>query len=67
MSPGLVEKELAALGEDNSGEGRGRMDNGAGGCGNERAKIRSLERHDLMPMCQEEGARSGNGATSDVR
>jgi hypothetical protein len=67
MGHGLVEKELAALGEDKFGEGRGWMDDGAKGRGDELDKIRALERCNLMPVCQEEGAQGGEGATSDVR
>ncbi len=59
--PVLVEKELAALGEDKSGEGRGRTDDGARGRGDECVKIRALEHCDLMPVSQEVGTRGGKG------
>ncbi len=63
----MVDKELAVLGKDKSGEGRNWMDNGAGGRGNDHIKIWALKYRHLMPVHQEKGARGSEGATSDIR
>ncbi len=62
----LVDEELAALREDKSGQGRDLIDDRAGGRSNERVEIWACKCHDLMPVCQEEGAYGSEGATSDV-